>query len=641
VKKRNAIAAFALLFAIVAASGLYAIENHGQLGPAATAAALPQTELYTVSYDANGGEGDPPADGRAYTKYESVKVLSISSGALTRPGYRLAGFALLATGTPIAEFTITSDTTLYAVWKAAEYSVTYDANGGTGEVPAPTTGVKHGDVVAVAGAEGCELTKDGYILAGFGLSADEGPIDSFAVMADSVLYAVWEEATYHVRYDANGGAGDLPSDATAYAYLSTVTTEPALGLSREGYSFAGFAVEEGGAPVSSFAIESDTTLFAVWGSEGTYRLVYDANGGSGPVPVDTREYKEGESAPVASSPQPVRAGYSFAGWSKSKTGGILPSKVNMTANTTLYAAWEPIRYTVRFEAGGAAGSLPENETVDAGASYTPPPSPALSKPGYSFAGWSEGAAGPVEAAFEVNADMTLYAIWEPERYAVSYDSAGGKGEAPKDTSLYEFGQVATIASEADLKKEGYSLMGFSPILGGAPVDIWLMTDDITMYAVWADSAFAIYTVTFEDGQSVQIREATSLAPALGIFMPDDPYREGASFRGWYTLAEDGAKAAFTASTPVAADTTVYADFSELPASAPAASGGSKAKSAVFLCAVLAFAVLLFASLASLFRRRSAKQKQPAPPPTQNADKNKYDTIRIIEDWGDHDTDELP
>jgi uncharacterized repeat protein (TIGR02543 family) len=99
-------------------------------------------ETYSVTYDANGAtSGMAPTNGTTYISGDEVTVLG-NPGGLDKTGYVFLGWAT-DEGAAVPEyieggtFAITSDVTLYAVWgdDPLTYSVTYDANDGSGEVP--------------------------------------------------------------------------------------------------------------------------------------------------------------------------------------------------------------------------------------------------------------------------------------------------------------------------------------------------------------------------------------------------------------------------------------------------------------------------------------------------------------------------
>lgn len=79
------------------------------------------TEVYTVSYDANGGTGAPDDQ----SKYHD-ETLTLSSTKPTRPGYTFLGWSLSGSATkasyqPGGNYAANESVTLYAVWKKVFY----------------------------------------------------------------------------------------------------------------------------------------------------------------------------------------------------------------------------------------------------------------------------------------------------------------------------------------------------------------------------------------------------------------------------------------------------------------------------------------------------------------------------------------
>ncbi|MDR2672762.1 MAG: InlB B-repeat-containing protein [Coriobacteriales bacterium] len=90
---------------------------------------------------------------------------------------------------------------------------------------------------------------------------------------DVVLTAQWEQEPvappvvttyYHLIYDANGGSGNVPMDATDYTPGDAVALADGTGLSCEGCSFQGWALTVQGPPITNFNITADTTVYAQW-----------------------------------------------------------------------------------------------------------------------------------------------------------------------------------------------------------------------------------------------------------------------------------------------------------------------------------------------------------------------------------------
>jgi uncharacterized repeat protein (TIGR02543 family) len=91
---------------------------------------------------------------------------------------------------------------------------------------------------------------------------------------------------------------------------------------------------------------SDLNLFAVW-TPLPYSISYDANGGSGFVPVDPATYHIGEQAVVRSQSGIWRDGYLFAGWNTQSDGSgfTYPTDSYYTFSDhsqTLFAMWSPV-----------------------------------------------------------------------------------------------------------------------------------------------------------------------------------------------------------------------------------------------------------------------------------------------------------
>lgn len=86
---------------------------------------------YSVTYNANGGDGDIPVDSNTYT--DNVFTATAASSTLTRSGYNFTGWNTAADGSGRsyaegATFVVTSNVTLYAQWEAIVYTITKNIN---------------------------------------------------------------------------------------------------------------------------------------------------------------------------------------------------------------------------------------------------------------------------------------------------------------------------------------------------------------------------------------------------------------------------------------------------------------------------------------------------------------------------------
>ncbi len=120
--------------------------------------------------------------------------------------------------------------------------LSYDLNGGSGDLPAAVT--QHIGTVASIAA-GSELSRTGHhafsvwntAANGSGTDFAAGEIFSFPEN-DVTLFAKWTPYTYTVHYNANGGQGNTEASIHTYDVERALTPN---GFTRPGYTFAGWA----------------------------------------------------------------------------------------------------------------------------------------------------------------------------------------------------------------------------------------------------------------------------------------------------------------------------------------------------------------------------------------------------------------
>ena len=155
---------------------------------------------YTLAYNANGGSGAPSNQTGSNTGTSPYYTFTVSSTVPTRTGYTFLGWstsssATSATYTGGGSITVTSSgtTTLYAVWKVNTYTVSYNANGGSG---APSAQTKTYNVSLTLSAT--VPTRSGYIFQGWATSSTGAvayqPSGSYTANAAVTLYAIWKAA---------------------------------------------------------------------------------------------------------------------------------------------------------------------------------------------------------------------------------------------------------------------------------------------------------------------------------------------------------------------------------------------------------------------------------------------------------------
>lgn len=224
---------------------------------------VPALASYAVKYNANGGSGAPSSQ----TKWKD-QTLKLSTTKPTRTGYTFQGWATSASGSVAyaagANYTANAAVTLYAVWKANTYTVSFNANGGSG---APGSQTKtHGVTLTLSSTK---PTRTNYTFKGWGTSesattAAYAAGGSYTANAAITLYAVWELAytkprITHFAVRRCNANGTVQSDGT-YAQVTFNCSSDK--------------------PLSSIVIEWKNVTATSYASSATVPGVSGASGGS-------------------------------------------------------------------------------------------------------------------------------------------------------------------------------------------------------------------------------------------------------------------------------------------------------------------------------------------------------------------------
>jgi uncharacterized repeat protein (TIGR02543 family) len=162
-----------------------------------------------------------------------------------------------------------------------------------------------------------------------------------------------------------------------------------------------------------------------------YSVQYNANGGTGTVPVDLNQYEAGQEVTVTGDPAALtRSGYTVdeRGWNTEPDGSGIFYRQDQTlnigeANLMLYAVWNLSSYTITFDAQGGEATTPSSKTVEYNSPYGELPEP--NKSGKTFEGWwtqpdGTGTLITSSTAVTLESDQTLYARWDrPEKVTVT------------------------------------------------------------------------------------------------------------------------------------------------------------------------------------------------------------------------------
>ena len=501
--------------------------------------AIWQARTYTVRFHPNGGFGAPADQQKIHGT-----ALTLTSQVPSREGYAFVEWNTAADGSgtaymPGGTFTRDADTLLYAIWRQMTYTVTYDANGGTG-APAVQT-KKHGEPLTLTTEtprrSGYQF--DGWNTAANGSGTSYAPGGTYTADVSVTLYAIWRRTSFTVKYHPNGGVG-APADQTKeYGVALTLSSQQPT---RQGYAFVSWntAMDGSGAtyaPGASYTQEADVTLYAVW-NRIRYTVTYDANGGTGAPAAQTRS--PGESL-ILTTELPTRAGYTFVEWNTSSLGGgtaYQPGGVyTADASVTLYAIWQARAYVISYDANGGE-KAPASQLKTHGAALTLT-SELPVRAGWTFSAWNtradgSGTAYAPGASFTQDADTTLYAIWRDRMVTLTYDANGGVN--PPAAQTVAAGSAVTVSFDIP-SRTGYSFVKWNTSPAGSGTtrlagEVITLDENTTLYAIWKQLTVTVFYETF--GLS-EAPPADTVALG-GLYMVSNfvPTRPGYVFSSWNT-----------------------------------------------------------------------------------------------------------
>lgn len=200
---------------------------------------------YNVTYDANGGTASKQNDSFVFGKEYSLATAE-------RFGYDFEGWYYQEAKVDDPTWNIAKHVTLVAEWKSNAYTVTYDANGGECEKQTETAYYKEQFSPAIP-------KKPGYDFMGWYLDGEKYEDSIYNFTHDISLVARWQEATFTVTYDANGGIASKIVDFATYKSSFTLATAEKVGYVFVGWFNGNNIVENG-----IWDITEDVTLVARW-----------------------------------------------------------------------------------------------------------------------------------------------------------------------------------------------------------------------------------------------------------------------------------------------------------------------------------------------------------------------------------------
>ena len=450
---------------------------------------------------------------------------AFTNNGFSKTGYTLTGYSNTNGGSKNYEVTNTVngtfiDTnypskTLYAVFTANTYKISFNNNGGSGTM----------DTITCTYDKDCKLsantfTKTGYTFAGWSKTS-EGTIEytnnetvkNLATSGSITLYAKWTANTYTITYNANGGSGSMSKTTCTY---DTDCTIAGNSFTRTGYTFASWTkdsttgtVYSVGAKVKNLATSGNVNMYAKWNTN-TYKIAYTLNNGtlgtnkptsasydanvlidnpSKTLTVNINANNQGATISKTS----VTQAQTFNGWTAS---GLNTSTAKTGTNSSAVAT----AYTGTLTKNTYFKNLtPTNNgtvTFTANFANTAVTLPTITKTGYTC-GYADTSTGAIKYASgskytpSVETSKTLYAKCNANTYTITYNANGGSGSMSKTTCTYDTN--CTLAANS-FTYEGYDFVSWAKDTAtgitynaGTTVKNLATSGNVNMYAKWEKS----------------------------------------------------------------------------------------------------------------------------------------------------------
>ena len=562
-----------------------------ELNGKVTLYAVWEANTYTVEYDGNKpGTTKNNVTGNTTDSlhtYDRLSALSTNKYALE--GYTFSGWAITKSGAVIYKdgekvTNLTAEAggkvTIYAVWKANTYTVKYNGNkpGTTKNNVTGTTSDSSHTYDSLSALSTNKYALEGYTFSGWTtpksgavIYKDGEKVTNLTAEAGGTVtfYAVWKANTYTVKYDGNkpGTASAEVTGSTAnsnFTYDDEYGVLSANGYSLTGWSFSGWAaipdgeiIYKDGAVAKNLTADAGGifTLYAVW-QENEYTLSFNTDGGNF---VNSVRVKYDNSLPSVTPP--TRKGYNFKGYFSERNGAGVKYydekgeatgvKYNVDGDTTLYASWTAIKYSIElYNMGVYVDVIPE---VYYGLMLLPSAETLnLERANYTFVGWNlyddqnwsmyladtEYKTGLASKEGEV---IVLYAAWlEKPVYTISFDANGGAGvpamaQAHEDETIY---LSTVVPARADFTFLGWATDSSASVAEYRAGDKFTMGSEVvTLYAVWKLNPSLTYDLN--GGSYDKLLSVLYPAPGKKVIISSVvPKLTGHVFEGWGTDGEE-------------------------------------------------------------------------------------------------------
>ena len=412
----------------------------------------------------------------------------------------------------------------WGAYSAPQYAITItNGTGGTVTVQQGANTITSGNKVNLNAVITATLAaNDGYskgtakIKIGDNAEADLVEGQEYTICGPTTISATWKPDSHTVKFDANGHGTAPKTQTVDHNAKATQPADPTV----TGYTFEGWYKEPECTNKWIFntdVVTTDITLYANW-TINSHKVTWNPNGGNWSENTENKEETYNYGVAITSPAQPIRLGYTFAGWSpevastmpdkdltytaqwtantntpytvkhykqnldesypqeatetenltgttdtkvtpdvKSYTGFTAPATQNVTiaADGSLVVTYQYTRNSYQLTWELAGGTITKEGTTAGQVKFeTSLTAPTVEKTGYTFAGWNTEVASTMPAAV-----TTYTAQWTAIKYTVTLDQEGAaeKGDA---SVRADYNANMPELGKLPTPQIGYTFMGY-------------------------------------------------------------------------------------------------------------------------------------------------------------------------------------
>ena len=428
--------------------------------PSKTVYVVFTANTYKVVFNNNGGSGSMDTITCTYDK-----DCTLTKNAFTKTGYTFAGWSKTSTGaieytngSTVKNLATSGSITLYAKWTANTYTVSYNANGGTGTMSKTTCTYDTNCTIAAN-----SFTRTGYTFASWTKDSTTGTsyaagstVKNLATSGNVNMYAKWTTNTYKIAYTMNNGSLGTNKPTSASYDANVLIDNPTKNLTvtinanNQGATISKTSVSQvqtfNGWTVSGLntntaktgtASNAITTAYTGTSTKNTYfkNLTATNNG--------TVTFTANWTNTAVILPTITKTGYT-CGYATSASGSIAYASGSTytpsgETSKTLYAKCNANTYTITYNSNGGSGTTEKTTcTYDTDCTIS---ANSFTRTGYTFANWTKDstsgtayAVGATVKNLATSGNVNMYAKWTANTYKIAYTMNNGTQGTNKPTS---------------------------------------------------------------------------------------------------------------------------------------------------------------------------------------------------------------